>query len=144
MTALVTYRFKHRLTPLTRNELILKYDIPLMLADRLLTRLQQAGLIIAVNSGGKNASDKEDGDITYHPACDPDDLTVNMVTNALADTGESQFITKTDDRFAKLFERVDEQFLAQQASAEDVLLLDLVKEGFDQKNDGKDKDIAKK
>ena len=145
VTALVTYRFKHRLPPLTRNELILKYDSPLMLADRLLTRLQQAGLIIAVNEiGNKNGTDKVEGDIAYHPACDPDDLTVNMVGNALAETGASQFIAKTDDSFAKLFEKVDEQRLAQQASAEDVRLLDLIKEGFDQKNEGKGKDIAKK
>ena len=145
VTALATYRFKHRLSPLTRNELILKYDIPLVLADKLLTRLQQAGLIIAVNGGnGKNGSDMEAGDIAYQPACDPDDITVNMVANALAETGESQFIAKTDDSFAKLFERVDKQRLDQQASTEDVRLLDLVKEGFDQKNDGKGKDIAKK
>ena len=85
-----------------------------------------------------------EGDIAYHPACDPDDLTVNMVGNALAETGASQFIAKTDDSFAKLFEKVDEQRLAQQASAEDVRLLDLIKEGFDQKNEGKGKDIAKK
>ena len=116
-----------------------------MLADKLLTRLQQAGLIIAVNGGnGKNGSEMEAGDIAYQPACDPDDITVNMVANALAETGESQFIAKTDDSFAKLFERVDKQRLDQQASTEDVRLLDLVKEGFDQKNDGKGKDIAKK
>jgi membrane protein len=142
VTALVTYRFKHRLPALTRNELILKYDIPLVLADRLLTRLQRAGLIIAVN--GKNDGDKEDGDIAYHPACDPDDLTVNKVANALAETGESQFIAKTDDSFGKLFERVDKQRFIQQASAEDVRLLDLVKDGFDQKNDGKSTDIPRK
>lgn len=142
VTALVTYRFKHRLPALTRNELILKYDIPLVLADRLLTRLQRAGLIIAVN--GKNDGDKEDGDIAYHPACDPDDLTVNKVANALAETGESQFIAKTDDSFGKLFERVDKQRFIQQASTEDVCLLDLVKDGFDQKNDGKSTDIPRK
>ena len=140
VTALAVRRFKNQEQALTRNQLILNYDIPLSLADKLLRLLQEAGLLIAV--GGDR--DKEGGDIAYQPTRDPDDITVNMVTNALMDMGESQFIVKTDERFAKLFDRIDAQRLAQQSSTQDVPLLDLIKEGIEQKKQGKGKDIAKK
>lgn len=140
VTALATHRFKHREPALTRNQLILDYEIPLVLADNLLKRLQQAGLLIAVGTG----IDNEGGDIAYQPACDPDDITVNMVTNALMDMGESQFIIKADKSFARIYDRIDDQQLAQQTSAQDVPLLDLIKDGIGQKNQLKRKDIDKK
>ena len=129
VAALATKRFKLCEPALTRDELIAKYDIPAMLADKLLTRLQQSGVLIAVKLDDNKNSD----DIAYHPARDPDDITVNMVTNAMNDMGENHFIGKADSSFDKLFEHIDAQRLAQQQAIDDITLLELVKDVPDEK-----------
>jgi membrane protein len=129
IAALATRRFKLCEPALTRNELIGEYDIPAMLADKLLTQLQQSGVLVGVKQ-----DDKEDSDnIAFHPARDPDDITVNMVTNAMNDMGENHFIAKADSCFVKLFEHVDQQRLMQQQATGDITLLDLVKDVADEK-----------
>lgn len=129
IAALATRRFKLCEPALTRNELIGEYDIPAMLADKLLDQLQQSGVLVGVKQ-----DDKEDSDnIAFHPARDPDDITVNMVTNAMNDMGENHFIAKADSCFVKLFEHVDQQRLMQQQATGDITLLDLVKDVADEK-----------
>ena len=117
--ALATKRFKQRQQPLTREELITDYGIPGPLAEKLLNRLQNAGLLTAINQ------DKDDN-IGYHPSYDPDDLTVNTAANALTDMGNSNFIIKADSRFSKLLERISELRDKQQSGAPDITLLDLI------------------
>jgi hypothetical protein len=91
------------------------------MAEYLLERLQGAGIVTAV-------SRTDEGDTAFVPACDPDDLTVNTVTNALATIGQSRFLDKADSRFDKLFAQIDAQRLAQQQAVDDISLLELVKE----------------
>ena len=121
MEALATRRFKLREPALTRNELITEFDIPAMLVDKLLNNLQQAKILTAV-------SQDSDGEISYQPACDPDDITVNMVNDALAAQGQNRFIEKADKRFDKLFAQINAQRLTQQQATKDISLLDLVAE----------------
>ena len=128
VAALATKRFKLCEPALTRNELVTQYDIPAMLADKLLARLQQSGVLVAVNQD----DDMISGDIAYHPARDPDDITVNMVANAMNDLGENHFIPKADSSFDKLFDHIDTQRLAQQATT-DITLLELVEDIPDEK-----------
>lgn len=129
VAALATKRFKLCEPALTRDELVAKYDIPAMLADKLLARLQQSGVLIAV----KQDDVKNGDDIAYHPARDPDDITVNMVANAMNEMGENHFIAKADSSFDKLFEHIDAQRLAQQQAIDDITLLELVKDVPDEK-----------
>ena len=121
VAAIATKRFKLRQPAITRGDLINDYDIPRVLADYLLERLQRAGLLTAVAGG-------EEGELAYQPACDPDDITVNMVTNALADMGQSRFLDKADERFDKLFAQIDSQRLAQQQTTGDICLMELIKD----------------
>ena len=117
--ALATKRFKLHQQPLKKSELIKEYDIPGVLATRILTRLKNAGLLTTI------LVDKDD-EVGYNPACDPDELTVNSATNALSDQGNSHFIVKADNRFIKLLDRIAKQRQEQQASTTDVTLLELV------------------
>ena len=121
VAAIATKRFKLRQPAITRGDLVNDYDIPRVLADYLLERLQRAGLLTAVAGG-------EEGELAYQPACDPDDITVNMVTNALADMGQSRFLDKADERFDKLFAQIDGQRLAQQQTTGDICLMELIKD----------------
>ena len=121
VAAIATKRFKLRQPAITRGDLVNDYDIPRVLADYLLERLQRAGLLTAVAGG-------EEGELAYQPACDPDDITVNMVTNALADMGQSRFLDKADERFDKLFAQIDSQRLAQQQTTGDICLMELIKD----------------
>lgn len=118
--ALATHRFKQHEQALTLNELITNYGIPGPLAEKILTRLQNAGLLTAIYQDNSETK-------AYHPACDPDELTVNAATNALADYGNSRFIIKADKEFSKLLERIDKLRDKQQASTPDITLLDLMK-----------------
>lgn len=119
--ALATKRFKMRQQPLTLHELIKDYDIPGELGEKILTRLQNAGLLTAINQG----KDEAEG---YHPAYDPDDLTVNTAANALTDQGNNNFIIRADSRFGKLMERISQLRDEQQSSTPDIPLLDLIDE----------------
>ena len=121
VAALATRRFKLRQPALTRNELITEFDIPAMLVDKLMNSLQQAKILTALSQDGGN-------DISYQPACDPDDITVNMVNNALSELGQNNFLDKADKRFEKLFSKINTQQLTQQQAADDASLLDLVTE----------------
>ena len=116
--SLITKRFKQQEAALTREELIREYDIPGPLADKMLQRLQRAGLIRAIQ-----VSDTEE--TPYQPACDPDDLTVNTASNALTDMGNTHFIAKADSRFAKVLKRLASVRDKQQSSQDDIRLLDL-------------------
>lgn len=117
--ALATARFKQRHQALTRAELFTEYGIPNTLSEKILNKLQDAGLLTAI-SIGKN------GDEAYHPAYDPDDMTVNTALNALTDMGNSHFIPQADTRFGKLLERMTLLREAQQGTLPDIPLLELI------------------
>ena len=75
-------------------------------------------------------SDKEDEvnadrEITYQPTFDPDDFTVNDVTNRLANLGNSDFIAKADARFAKMTAAIKALRDNQQHDVNNIRLLDL-------------------
>jgi membrane protein len=112
-------QFKRNEGALKRSDLISKYDIPSTLADRLLGKLQQAGLINKVSQG------KDDDDSAYQPAFDPDDFTVNDVANKLSDMGNSDFIPKADSDFAELLAYIKDLRERQQKTTPDIKLLDL-------------------
>lgn len=118
--ALAAKRFKQRDGYLTRHELIYDYDIPGPLADSMLEQLQRAGLICAITGG------KHDDDKAFQPACDPDDITIVMATNALADQGHSHFIVKADERFAPVLKHLEALRQSQQEMANDVPLYRLL------------------
>lgn len=119
--AVAAKRFKQRHDPLTLNELVNEYDVPGPFAEKLILRLQKAGLLTAINHG------KDEG-VAYHPAFDPDDLTMNLVTNMLADDGNANFIVKADKRFAKMLDRMSKLRDKQQSATSDIRLLDLVED----------------
>lgn len=118
--ALAAKKFKNHEPALTRTMLINDYDIPSILADKLLDRLCSAGLLSAISPSGSN------NDQAYHPAFDPDELTVNTATNALSNQGYSNFIPKADKRFAKLLEHIDTLRKKKQGAIDDTPLLELV------------------
>ena len=118
--ALAAKKFKHHEPALTRSTLINEYDIPSPLADTLLDRLCNAGLLSAIS---RNSSED---DKAFQPAFDPDELTVYTSINALADQGDSNFILKADKRFAKLLAQIDTMKKKQQDAVDDVPLLELL------------------
>lgn len=115
---LAVKRFKTRQQPLTLSELVNDYDIPGPLAEKVLQRLQRAGLLTEIASG----KDQPNG---YQPAYDPDDFTVNMVSETLANLGNANFIDKADGRFADVIAKVN-AMRQQQAAVADIKLLDLI------------------
>ena len=118
--ALAAKKFKQHEPPLTRSMLIKDYEIPGQLVGQLLSRLCQAGLLRAFSI------DSTDDEQAYQPAFDPDELTVNGAANALADQGDSHFITESDNRFAKLLKHIDKLRHDQQNAVDDIPLLELV------------------
>ena len=119
--AIATQRFKRHEAGLTRTELVRDYDIPFTMADALLKRLQRAGLLSAISSEGNE-------DVTYQPSCDPDELTLNLASNALVGLGNDRFIIKADNRLAAPLHRIAQQCQAQQQAVPDISLLELMKD----------------
>lgn len=121
--ALAAQRFKRRKKALTRSELITDCDIPGPVADKLLDRLQRAGLLTAIKTETKN-SDSED--VAFQPAFDPDDLTVNTALNALSDMGKARFMAQADNRFAECVARIEALREAQQSATQDIPVIELL------------------
>ena len=112
-------RFKSQNGLLTRRDIIHNYDIPGTLADRLLSNLQQAGLL---NRVSQDNGDKEE--YAFQPAFDPDDFTLNDTLKRLARIGKSGFNPKADTSFTKVWSAIKAiQDIQQQAN--DIPLLDL-------------------
>ena len=125
--ALAAKRFKQHESALTRGELIRDFDMPGPLVDKLMDRLLKAGLINSVVVSKNGADDpKTTEDDAFQPSCDPDELTVNGVSNALSDLGNDHFIPKADERFADAINRLNKHSENQQAGIPDFPLLDLV------------------
>ena len=118
--ALAAKKFKQHEPPLTRSTLISDYDIPSLLADKLLDKLCRAGLLSTISQSST------DDDKAFQPAFDPDELTVYTAVNALADQGDSNFILKADKRLTKLLTRIDTLKKKQQDAVDDVPLLELL------------------
>lgn len=125
--ALAAKRFKQREPFLTRGELICEYDMPGPLVDKMMDRLMMAGLINTVkeSKGGKD-DPKSAEDDSFQPSCDPDDLTVAGVADALSNLGNTHFIPKADSRFADAINRITEYREKQQANTPNLPLLDLL------------------
>ena len=119
MLTLAVKRFKQREGAIKLSELVHDYDIPGPLADQILSKLQQAGLLNTVSAG------KEEDDRAYQPTFDPDDYTVNGVVKTLSDMGNSDFIPKADSHFAELISQIEELRARQQEAVPDIRLLDL-------------------
>ena len=113
-------KFKSHEQALTLKELVTEYGIPGPLAEKLLQGLQRAGLLTAISQDGE-----EEGR-SYQPAFDPDDFTVNTVTEKLASQGNTAFIPKADSRFAEMINRITTLREQQQAAVQDIKLLDLL------------------
>lgn len=93
-------RFKQKEPALNRDELIRDFNIPVSLADTLLTRLQTAGLLNPIVKG-------EDEVMAYQPAFDPDEMQINDIYRALANQGNEGFISSAGDgRFSALLEHI--------------------------------------
>ena len=117
MLALMARRFSDRKPAVTRSELLCDLDLPAMLADRLLERLQRAGLISTITT---------DDEPAYQPAYDVNQLTVTSALDALSRIGNSQFIAKADRRFKSLHKHVEKLHDAQLSTHGDMLLHDLI------------------
>ena len=118
--ALAAKKFKNHEQALTLKELVTEYGIPGQLAEKLLHGLQRAGLLTAISQNGD-----EEG-CSYQPSFDPDDFTVNTVTEKLASQGNTAFIPKADSRFADMINRIITLREQQQAAVQDIKLLDLL------------------
>ncbi len=125
--AMSAKRFKQREPAMTRGELIHGFNMPGPIVDMMLDRLRRAGLInavVATQSGKDDPNDADDD--AFQPSCDPDDLTVNGVANALTNLGNTHFIPKADGYFAEAMNRIAAYREKQQNATPDLPLLDLV------------------
>ena len=97
--AMAVGRFCKHEPALKQKELESDYDIPSPLASRLLRSLERAGLLVTV---------KESNNTAWQPAYDLSVMTVGQAMEALADVGNTRFITTADKRLAKALSRLDE------------------------------------
>lgn len=111
-------RFKRKQGLLTRSDLIREYDLPVPLAEKILSNLQKAGLLNMVKL---NNSDEE----AIQPAFDPDDYTLNDTVNRLAAIGNSDFIPKADASFGKIWSAIQKIQKIQQHEDADITLLEI-------------------
>lgn len=115
--AVVAHRFSNKEQPLSRNELLRDFELPATLADALLKRLQQAGLVVAID---------EEKNSVFMPAYDVAQLTLGSASDALSQTGNAHFISEADKRFASLHDEIEKIRLARQTCAADTPLHTLV------------------
>ncbi len=113
---LAVLRFLKKESPLTREILIKKYQIPIALAAPLLGELVQCGLLADVRGG-------------YIPSRPVDELRISDVMEALEASGASDFPI-IESKYLAPFERALEKFRAQIESSPDNKLLKHVSHPF--------------
>lgn len=77
-----------------------KYNIPIMLVDRVLSRLRHAGLISIVID--------EEGEEAYQPKFSTDKLALAQVKKRLSQLGSSRFLTVADHEFANAYSLIEQ------------------------------------
>lgn len=77
-----------------------KYNIPIVLVDRVISRLRQAGLISTVID--------EDGEEAYQPKFSTDRYTLGEVKKRLSQLGSSRFLTVADREFASAYSLIEQ------------------------------------
>lgn len=126
--SLAAKRFKHHEPAVSKEELIKEYGLPPNLVDQILGRLQRAGLLTPI-------AQTENGDSeSFQPSCDPDELTINGVSNALENLGETNFIPMAEPGLSQLLAQIAGHRAELHSQSTDMRLLDLTQDEEKQEN----------
>lgn len=117
LSAAITEQFVKHETPLTRNDLSQRYDLPIRLVARIEERLKKAGLIYAVDLGG--------GKHGVTPAYETSTFSVKNLFDALDTVGNDDFIPRFNELYGGIVKRVDKWNSEAWTDAADTLLRDI-------------------
>ena len=100
--AVVAKRFHAEETPLSPQEISVKYNLPIRMVNRLCEKLRKAGLV--------NLVMKEDDTAGVTPAVDTDELTVGNIFKRIENEGNSHYIPKFDKIYSQTISSLDKWF----------------------------------
>ena len=109
--AIIVKRFERQEEPCTRETFIKYYHIPVLLTNRVIDRLSDAKLIVAVNTRAERVE-------AYQPAFSVEKMTVNSVRECLNKNGKSRFIPEVDSQFKEIASSLDNLRIVQHAAAD--------------------------
>lgn len=122
--AIIVNRFQHNKPPLSGNDITKYYQIPIILVNVIIERLNDANLISTV------LATNADSVLSYQPAFNVDKMTVNSVREILNQYGKGNFVPKVDDDFGYITTRLNVLY-SQQLNSGDILIKDLFKNDND-------------
>lgn len=100
--AIIARRFHAEQTPLSPQEISVKYNLPIRMVNRLCDKLKKAGLV--------NMVMKEDDSVGVAPAVDTDELTIGNIFKKIENEGNSHYIPKFDSIYAISIEALEGWF----------------------------------
>ena len=100
--AVVSRRFHNEQTPLSLQEISIKYNLPIRMVNRLCDKLRKAGLV--------NMIVKEHGDEGVAPAVDTDELTVGNIFKKIETEGNPNYIPRFNVIYSDTIAALDRWF----------------------------------
>ncbi|MCH5235926.1 MAG: YihY family inner membrane protein [Muribaculaceae bacterium] len=100
--AIIARRFHDEKTPLSPQEISVKYNLPIRMVNRLCDKLRKAGLV--------NIVMKENDNNGVAPAVDTDELTVGNIFKKIENEGNPHYIPKFDSIYADAIKVLDNWF----------------------------------
>ena len=98
----VSHRFHNEQPPLSAQQISKDYNLPIRMVNRLIDKLQKAGLVNLV------VNDQDNAGVT--PAIDTDELTVGNVFNKIENEGNNDFIPRFSDIYSETIKSLDAWF----------------------------------
>lgn len=121
--AVIVRGFVEGKKPMTIIEISTKYDIPIRIANKIQTRLVNAGLVYKVSKADKDGGEQEGYGLT--PAVDANTLTVSTLFRKLDTLGSSNFIPRFESMYGKTLQNIDKVLADAYSEGEDLLLKDM-------------------
>lgn len=115
--SVISKRFHNSETPLSTQEISLKYNLPIRMVNRLCYKLQKAGLI--------NQVMRDDDVPGITPAVDTNELTIGNVFNKIENEGNSDYIPRFNTIYEDTIKTLDGWFAKCYQDLDSISLKDL-------------------
>lgn len=115
ITYVVVKQFEEQKPPLSADQIVLKYKLPIRIVNQSLTKLIEVSVLIEVYNETSNFK-------TYQPAIDINQLTVNMLFSKLEIHGSELFLTNKNELLDTFWQKTLDIKLRSEEHTEQILV----------------------
>jgi len=119
LTYVIVKQFEEQKTPLSAEQIVLKYKLPIRIVNEILLKLVEVSILTEVLSGKKGKLK------TYQPAIDINQLTVSLLFSKLEIYGSELFLTNKNDLLDTFWQKTLDIKQRSEEHTEQILVKDI-------------------